>query len=230
MTDLYTSGRYLETNPDYHQEHSAWKARHVLRLIERNKLAVSSVCDLGCGAGRVLKELQEALPAGTKLHGYDISPGAITLASELCNEGLTFEIGDGLTGERCDLLLLMDVLEHLEDYYAFLRSVRPRSAYHIIHVPLDFTALTAMRPRLILNPRRNVGHLHFFTRELFLAVLQDCGYEIVDHMYTATAVDLRQKAMGGRIARLPRKLMYKLAPDFTVRTLGGFSLMVLAKS
>lgn len=229
--DLYTSGRYLETNPDYHQEHSAWKARHVLRMIERNHLAVGSLCDVGCGAGRVLKELQAALPKGTRLQGYDISPDAIALASELADDCLTFEVGDVTAAEmHDDVLTLLDVLEHLEDYYSFLRAVRLKSTYKIIHVPLDLTALTALRPRLILNPRRKVGHLHFFTRELILAVLKDCGYEVLDHMYTATAVDLKQKALGGRIARLPRKLMFRIAPDLTVRTLGGFSLMILAKS
>jgi hypothetical protein len=32
-----------------------------------------------------------------------------------------------------------------------------------------------------------------------------------------------------RIARIPRKLSFALAPDVTVRVLGGYSLMVLAE-
>jgi ubiquinone/menaquinone biosynthesis C-methylase UbiE len=44
-------------------------------LLKRNDLTPVRVCDVGCGAGEILVQLQQHLGVGAKLHGYDISLG-----------------------------------------------------------------------------------------------------------------------------------------------------------
>jgi hypothetical protein len=51
----------------------------------------------------------------------------------------------------------------------------------------------------------------------------------VDYFYTQGAVQTEKKLLRTRIANIPRKLLFHLFPDLTVRLLGGYSLMVLAK-
>jgi hypothetical protein len=36
--DLYVGGGSLAKNPSWHEEHSPWKARQILRMIARNNL------------------------------------------------------------------------------------------------------------------------------------------------------------------------------------------------
>jgi ubiquinone/menaquinone biosynthesis C-methylase UbiE len=66
---IYETGEYLERNPSYHVEDSAWKARQILEMIRRNALEPRTVCEIGCGAGEILKQLQSSMPADTEFSG-----------------------------------------------------------------------------------------------------------------------------------------------------------------
>ena len=59
--ELYTTCTYLEKNPLWHTEESCWKAEQVLRMINRHKIVPRTICEVGCGAGEVLKQLQQRL-------------------------------------------------------------------------------------------------------------------------------------------------------------------------
>lgn len=229
--NLYTSGKYLEENPSWHAEHSWWKARHILRLIKRHNLRAKTICEVGCGAGEILRELQAALSDDTEFFGFEISPQAFALCQSQANPRLHFHLEDitKIDGVFFDLILLIDLLEHLEDPYSFLRNLKPKSHFKIIHFPLDLSVQAVWRVKPLLRMRRTVGHLHYFNKELALLLLQDTGYEIVDLFYTPTMIDLQGKSWTSRFGRLPRQILFRLHPDLAARWLGGFSLMVLAK-
>jgi hypothetical protein len=36
----------------------------------------------------------------------------------------------------------MDVVEHLEDYFSFLREIRPKGEFKMLHIPLDLSVQT----------------------------------------------------------------------------------------
>src|SRR5882757_6752801 len=91
---LYVDGEYLAKNPAWHAEESAWKALQVLRMLRQNQISPKSVCDAGCGAGEVLKQLQEKLDKECGFWGYDISPQAIDLAKTRASEKIHFELGE----------------------------------------------------------------------------------------------------------------------------------------
>ena len=57
--DRYTTGSYLESNPDWHVEDSAWKAEQVQAMLDRHSIAPRTVCEVGCGAGEVLRQLRD---------------------------------------------------------------------------------------------------------------------------------------------------------------------------
>jgi hypothetical protein len=81
----------------------------------------------------------------------------------------------------------------------------------------------------ILRARKNVGHIHYFSKDTALEALKDTGYDVIDCFYTAGILDLPSKTFRSHFLRLPRQLGFKINPDLTVRMLGGYSLMVLAK-
>ncbi len=233
MAGLYQSGEYLARNPTWHTEDSPWKARHVASLLQRHGLKPQRVAEVGCGAGEVLVQLRSTLPQGVDFVGYDVSPQAIELCRPKEAPGLSFRLGD-LTreaSETFDLVLVMDVVEHVDDCHGFLRGIAKRAPWALIHVPLELTALRVLRGSPLMATRRAFGHLHYFTRDTLHATLDESGHRVVDETYTDLA-----KAPGA-IRSLPRRLWallrsgaFTLAPHLTVRALGGYSLLVLTRT
>src|SRR5262245_11551081 len=122
MQTLYTSGSYLEKNPSWHVEESPWKAAQVLRMLARNQLHPLTICEVGCGAGEVLKQLQAQMDELCQFWGYDIAPQAIEMAQSRANDRLHFKLADVSKDPTAsfDLVLMMDVIEHVENPFDFL--------------------------------------------------------------------------------------------------------------
>jgi cyclopropane fatty-acyl-phospholipid synthase-like methyltransferase len=97
---------------------------------------------VGCGAGEVLRLVQEGMDEACVLWGYEISPQAFKLSQQRANERLHFKLADirQEEGTHFDLILLMDVVEHIEDYFSFLRETQPKSEYKLIQIPMDINA------------------------------------------------------------------------------------------
>jgi hypothetical protein len=128
-----------------------------------------------------------------------------------------------------DLIFVFDVIEHLEDYFSFLRDIKPKSQYKMFHVPLDLSAQTVLRRNGLLYTRDAYGHLHSFTKETALRSLEDTGYEILDYFYTCSSIELPTHVLRTRLLKIPRKLLFRLHKDIAARTIGGCRLLVLAR-
>lgn len=231
LEDIYQSGAYNEKIPTWHVEESAGKAQEILHLLRGHHLTPRTICEVGCGAGEVLRQLQVALPHDCELTGYDISPQAIKLAHTRENERLHFHLDDFRTADisHYDMLLVLDVLEHLEDYYSFLRSLKSRATYKIFFFPLDLSVQTVIRPHGLLHTREAFAHLHYFTKETALRALEDTGYRVLDAVYTSDALDSPTELLGRRLLKWPRKVAFALNHDLAVHLLGGYRLLVLAR-
>ncbi len=230
MSSMYRDGTYGKNNPNWHQEESPWKARQVIEALGRNSISPSTVCDIGCGAGEVLRILSESLPAGVVCSGYDISPQAHELSSRKARPNLSFHLSDMPDGdERYDLILALDIVEHVEDYIGFLRRLKSRARYKLLHIPLDLAVQRLLRISTLLDDMERVGHLHFFTKETALAALQRAEYRIIEASFIPKRIDL---SLGGRKAqflKLPRKALFAMNRDLASRLFGGWSLSVLAE-
>jgi SAM-dependent methyltransferase len=228
---IYRNGVYLENNHSWHIEESPFKVRQIQRMIKQQRLEPKTVCDVGCGAGMVLAELQPHLPSDCVCWGYDVSPDALAMSASRGNEKLHFRQRDIRKEEGdiyFDLLLMLDVFEHVEDYIGLVRAVRSKARQKLFHIPLDLSVQAVLRRNGLLLRRDHHAHLHYFTKETALRTLTDVGYTIVDYFYTPRCIELGDLLVQ-KIARIPRKLSFTISPDLTVRVLGGYSLMVLAE-
>jgi hypothetical protein len=160
-----------------------------------------------------------------------ISPQAIQRAGTHSNERLHFRVRD-VRRDPCDaffdLILLLDVFEHVEDYMGLVRDVRQKGDLKLFHIPLDLSVQAVIRRNGLLLRRDDHAHLHYFTKETALRTLTDVGYELVDYFFTPRCIELGDRFVQ-KLARGPRKLCFALAPDLAVRILGGYSLLVLAR-
>jgi SAM-dependent methyltransferase len=250
--DLYLSGEYLKKNPTWHVGESPWKAREILRMMTRNTIVPETICEVGCGAGEVLKRLQEHMDSRCMLWGYEISPYAFELTKSRANEKLQFKLAD-IRQEKdvfFDLILVMDVVEHVEDCFNFLREIKPKSQYKIFHIPMDLSVQSILFGHLI-EYRKAYGHIHYFTKEIALQLLKDVGYEIVDYFYTTETIEVQsnevernllkrlRKLLGrikrqfiSRLQKLPGELLFAINEDVAVRIWGHWGqwrLLILAK-
>ena len=226
----YLSAEYLEHNPSWDQEDSPWKANLVRCALERQKLQPESIVEVGCGAGKVLTTLRQFFPE-TDLHGFDVAPAAAQFWPECATQGIRFTLGDFLSSseKRYDVVLLLDVIEHLANPFEFLVRIRPRGRYFVLHIPLDLSALNVLRERPLMHVRTKVGHLHYFTKSLALALLEECGYAVLDARFTGAAFNAPQRSLKSRLMGIFRRVTYALHRDVAVRLLGGETLIVLAR-
>jgi SAM-dependent methyltransferase len=226
----FVTGEYLEKVPHWHTDDSMWKAKHVREMLQRNSLLPRIIGEIGCGTGEVLRQLQLHMDPQCSFVGYDIAPQAIELSRKRQNERLNCRLADIRedANARFDLLLILDVLEHQENYFSFLRGTKSLAPNKIFHTVLDLSAQAILRKENLSRRRRMTDDLHFFTKETFLQALRDEDYEILDWFYVPRSMH-RASGLIRKLLQLPRRICFALNSDFAVRLLGGYSLFVLAK-
>lgn len=234
MSSIYKSGAYLEVTKSWHAEDAAWKAGNISAMLDKNAVRPRSISEIGCGSGAVLDELSKKQDLrDASFDGYDISPQAIAIANEIGNHRIRFWELDLLSepqSRRFDLLLAVDVFEHVPDYMGFLEGCRKRAEFKVYHIPLDIHVSSVVRNAFI-RQRYTIGHIHYFTAESAISTLRDTGHEIVDCVYTDIGLGLFREhpTMKRAMANVPRWLLSKLSVPMTARLLGGYSLLVLAR-
>jgi SAM-dependent methyltransferase len=226
-------GTYVSNHPTWHIEDSPWKASQIEKIIRSNAIQFNSVVEVGCGAGQIIHELSSSFPHA-QFYGFEISQQASTFWSRQESDRVHLQLRDFLeTSDFYDLLLLIDVFEHVPDYMGFLKSLSLRSKYFIFNVPLDMHLLGVTLDHQI-DVRERYGHLHYFSRATALQTLIDTGYEVIDNFYAPGFLGAppasSRKTTQQKVLYPLRYLIHKISPKWNAKLLGGSSLMVLAKN
>lgn len=225
----YLTQTYFEKNQSWDIQDSPWKARHAEQLLKRNRLEPKSISEIGCGAGEVLKIFRSHFP-DAQLSGFDIAPSLKSFWQNLSGQNINFVCGDfrdSLTKKQ-DLILMLDVLEHVADPHKFLVDAAPLGRHFLFHFPLDLSAISVLRETPLLNVRRSVGHIHYFTKRLAFDLLNECDFDVIDYKYSGAFFSSPSATLKTKLAALPRLILSKINPDLNARLLGGETLFVLA--
>lgn len=226
-SDPHVNGEYLKNNPNWHVEYSPLKAAAIYRLLQSHALQPRTVCEVGCGAGEVLRQLQLKMPPECDFFGCDIAPAAIEMARQKQNERLHFELADFVAIEtpRFDLMLVLEVIDHIEDYLRFLRQIKDRAEWKLFSFSLDISVQSAIRMGGFSKPRQVFSHLHHFNKEIALDTLRHAGYDIVDSSYGPNHADTR----AAKLIKPLRAMSFAMSQDWSVRVFGGHGLLVLTR-
>lgn len=226
----YQSGAYLAETGDWHEGDAAWKADHIRAMLASAGLEPRRIADIGCGTGGVLAQLQARLSPAADLTGFEIARPAFALAERRANARLGFVNGSPLDQPReaFDLLLALDVFEHVDDYLGFLRSLRPLAERFIFHIPLDLS-VRGLLIDMPMHRRQTVGHLHYFTASTARATLEDCGYRIHSARYTHAMMQPPPAGWKMKVRSWPHRALFRLSPARCATLFGGCSLLVLAE-
>src|SRR5207247_9624693 len=104
--NIYVDGEYLRKNPIWHVGESPFKVEQILKMMERNRLRPQTICDVGCGAGEVIRLLQQKMDPTCRFCGCDISPQAMEMCQRRENERLQFRLAYGAQAHSSVLELI----------------------------------------------------------------------------------------------------------------------------
>ncbi len=224
---IYSEGTYLRHNANWHQEDSPYKAKLVIDVLDT--LPAKSVLEAGCGAGEVIKILSCHFP-DIQFDGYDVSADAATFWAGKESENLKFFCSDLLESEKqADVVLCLDVFEHVEDYMGFLKKLKSHGSHVIFNVPMDMCVMKLLTGGL-KYAREEVGHLHYFNEWSAKAALSDCGYEIEAARLSPAFLKVPPRNFRQLLAAAPRIIAhFLLGSRLACKLLGGYSLVVKTK-
>lgn len=180
----------------YQFRYALWSASHdrwpAIRAVWGDLPLPGRVLDYGSGNG-VLTDWLAAHRFGHEVIGLDISTTGVAAAQEAFQRpNLRFEVLDPAVGTghlgTVDAIVSSHVLEHVPDPEAVLRAMRPQADWFVLEVPLEDCLMQSVIASMRSRPRTDnpLGHLHFWTRESFLGLLQRCGYAVVrEHQYAS---------------------------------------------
>lgn len=231
LSPIYQNGTYLRHNPTWHREDSAAKADEILDFMKAHAVEPRSICDIGCGAGGILDHLSRMVAWDVRLCGYEPSDQAFALCPSNRKTNLSFfHRALPEEGEYFDLVLVIDVVEHVDDYIGFLKALRPTGRQTIFRIPLNVSVQSVLfKSGPMLGARRDFGHIHYFTRETALATLYDTGYRVIDLRYSYGPVSPVFLGWRQYLPKAAKKTLSLLSPPWVARLLDGFSLLILTE-
>jgi SAM-dependent methyltransferase len=215
LSEIYPRNYYSYTRPpaSVAARIKAWLDRRFFRSVLR-KLARPRLCvlDVGGGAGHELSTLRDADPRIARTQIVDLDPGAEQLAIANGHAYFCGRVEDYETVDRFDLILLLNLIEHVRDPRAVLAKAKQLLApggVILLKTP-NFRALDA---RLFRNaswaglhcPR----HWVLFTRDSFTRLVDELGLSVLSSSYTQGAPFWAASTLGWlaarRLARVSRE-------------------------
>lgn len=160
----------------------------ILKLIEQSPTLQEGdiILDVGCGDAYITERLAAQYPDS---FFYAVDPGftdeSIARHRAAAGKNLYFctsmaEVIVGLQGKTTTLILLTDVIEHIEDDAAFLRSLCNGSfcneATHMLITVPAFSSLFTSRDKAL-------GHYRRYTNSTLRSLVQQCGLDVLSHGY-----------------------------------------------
>ena len=186
------------SDADYTLEY-AWDSAKRDRLpavqaVAGDLLPFNRVLDFGCGNGVFTFWMFEN-HVGREIVGYDVSATGTGFATaNFARPGLSYHQFDpaaGLPAEArgFDAVVASHVLEHVPDPAATLDDLKTRGDWLVLEVPLESALVPNTYFRLTGRDRRSnpVGHLHFWSRDDFEALLRRAGLTVHARHHYASA-------------------------------------------
>jgi 2-polyprenyl-3-methyl-5-hydroxy-6-metoxy-1,4-benzoquinol methylase len=136
-----------------------------------------SILDVGCGEGYVLEALVEA-GLEAELHGIDLSAEAIADARVRLGEAVNLRVEDAhalsRSEERFDLVMMLEVLEHIERPEDMLETLAQLTRRHVLlSVPWEpfFRGLNFLRGKHVRAWGNDPEHINHWGRRAFIELV-----------------------------------------------------------
>jgi SAM-dependent methyltransferase len=175
----------LRLEAEWLRRTAAHKVNSIARLLRSARISPTSLVEIGCGTGAVIRECKRlalardfmAIDFSSTALGYlnDSDPTIATRQADITSE--TFQLEDPV-----DVIICSHVVEHLEEPDVFLKALRDRIDFKfaIIEVPLEDLFGHKWRWRGKDRKQNSAGHVQFFTSSSFKTLLTRNGFDILE--------------------------------------------------
>jgi len=156
------------------------------------------IIDFGCWTGVMSRELKKS---GCYVIGIELDPDAAREARSVCDRVIEadlddLDLGEALGGEKFDVGLFGDIVEHLKNPQKVLVQMREAlSPGGFIVVSVPNIAHISIRLQLLMGEFDYVDrgildatHLKFFTRKSIIDLLESCGYLVESMDWTDSPI------------------------------------------
>ena len=163
-----------EQTPFFKAPRYLLRKHNIIRFLRKHD-DIKTILDVGCGAGELACTLAEM---GYKVTAIDFSSDAIDMANgikrqrRINSNQLKFQLGglEKLKGKKFDLVMCLEVLEHIEDDRAVLKQLIDQSnKYVLISVPA--------KQKLFDESDTAVGHFRRYEKKDLEAMLDESGLQ-----------------------------------------------------
>ena len=142
-----------------------------------------TVLDIGCGNGALTYDVAKK---AKRVVGIDLNEKNISIAKrKYSRENMEYICGDALTdlpNERFDVIILSNVLEHIDKRVEFLRSAKNLASKFLIRVPmLNRSWIDVYKQELGLEYRLDKTHFIEYTFEGFKEELDTAELSVLDY-------------------------------------------------
>jgi SAM-dependent methyltransferase len=191
---FYADGAYLESNPTLHVEDSDFKYGAIRGFLNRLLPGRKSIriLDVGGGGGRLgylVAEHFQRQGVRVVFTALDLSPEMLAIQSRT-NPHIRDTVEASLLDcdrEGFDLVLMMDVLEHIPAKEDAAKAVNRIADHAIYNVPVERNLADMLKNvysggRYYEMQRRSLGHVHFFSYRSCRRFMRR-HHRIVDHCF-----------------------------------------------
>lgn len=156
------------------------------RLMEYHNFFVDNinsndiVLDIGCGNGALTYDVAKK---AKKVIGIDLNKNNIAIAKEkysaLKIEYIVGDVTRDLPNKKFDVIILSNVLEHIENRVEFLENIKKMAPKILIRVPMiNRDWITLYKKEIGVKWRLDPTHFTEYTLESFQEELKDAGLNL----------------------------------------------------
>jgi SAM-dependent methyltransferase len=174
--NIYNDGSYIDQNPTLHDEDSFFKFSNIKYQIEKSNFLRTrkkiTILDIGGGNGKVGRLFCDYLfekKIDFQFDVIDLSEEMIKL-QKLNNKYLNNSYLGNIENinENYDIILMIDVIEHVEDYHSFTEKLNSISEFIIFNIPIEKNLFDRLRNIYFNNEyykeqNKTLGHVNFYS-------------------------------------------------------------------
>jgi len=248
--EFYLSDEYIKKNPSLHVEDSPWKVIKIIPFIDdfiQFFNYKTKILDVGGGAGLILKEISTYIENRydilVKKYALDLSPGMIKI-QRLINPDIIKALNEdicktSLGDKEIDLILMIDVLEHIPNSIIALEEMKRISRFIIFKVPLEDNLCCriwnfAMRGKPRQKAIENIGHINvynFFTLKYLIEkhtglIINYAFTNVFDYRFNSKHYN--KKTLLSKTYYFIGRFLFRISPKFCSLLFTDF-IMILVK-
>jgi ubiquinone/menaquinone biosynthesis C-methylase UbiE len=159
---------------------STWKANELINLIQQvEHEKIHSIIEIGCGYGRILQQISEYFRIPLVI-GIDNHKPTLKMAKKVaphCKYMLMDAYNLSFPDDSFDLIILSDIIEHLEHPDLLLKETRRVAKYSIFKIPLEKCLINIKRQ---YGKQDSSGHLFSLDEKKAINLITQNGFRIIN--------------------------------------------------